>query len=66
MSQRKILSARPTGLKLPKGTLRTVKFRKHEKVTATTRCKKHGFLYLIGAQLLDRDTVLASYGRMPA
>ena len=60
MSQRKILSA----MKLPKGTLRTRKFGKHEQVTATTRCKKHGFLYLIGAQLLDRDTVLASYGRL--
>ena len=53
-------------IRQPKGTLHSRIFRKNELVTATTYSKKHGFLYLIGAQLLGSERVLACYGRLKA
>lgn len=47
----------------PKGTLHTLRF-VNAPVTATAQSKTHGHLWLLGAVLIDRDTVLAFYGRL--
>lgn len=51
-------------IRQPKGTLHIKRFDKGEPVTATIRSKKHGHLYLIGASVLDAETVLAHYGSL--
>lgn len=48
----------------PKGTLHTKRFGKGALVEATAHSKKHGYLVLIGATVLDRESVLAFYGTL--
>ena len=50
-------------IRQPKGTLHTRRFDKHQNVTATAHSKKHGHLVLIGARVIDAESVLAFYGK---
>ena len=48
----------------PNGTLLTRKFGANQDVTSTAMSKKHGYLVLIGATVLDHEDVIAFYGRL--